>query len=146
MNLQWALITLTILAWWSHANAGRLARPDCERFVFHPHCRGTQAKKRVITDPTAINSNIKDSNAERLCICKYLTKSGKRDLLAITKLLETMLANGVDVNMLYDAYSNMGLLSNKDGNDNLRSTHRTNQLSRNSDNVDYNKPDIDLDY
>lgn len=48
--------------------------------------------------------------------------------------------------MLYDAYSNMGLLSNKDGNDNLRSTHRTNQLSRNSDNVDYNKPDIDLDY
>ncbi|KAH0550811.1 uncharacterized protein LOC123261098 [Cotesia glomerata] len=145
MNFRWALLTLTIFAWWSHADAGRLARPDCEKFVFHPHCRGTQAKKRVIADPTSINSSMKDGNTEKLCICKYLTKSGKKELLAVTKLLETMLANGVDVNMLYDTYSNMGLLS-KDQNNNLRSTHLTNQLSRSSDNLDYNKPDIDLDY
>ncbi|XP_043281690.1 uncharacterized protein [Venturia canescens] len=93
------LIILSILAWCAYVSGDGPRQVNCEVYVYHPNCRGMQAKKRFMT-------SAENDKADPACPCGNSKKlrNNELDKLANSKLLEAMLAKGFDVDLLYDAY------------------------------------------
>ncbi|KAK0093305.1 hypothetical protein PV326_013862 [Microctonus aethiopoides] len=123
-----------IAIWWAQVDSGKSARMvDCEKYVFHPHCRGTQAKKRII--PTVVN----DGKADKVCMCKSAGLGSNyggrgRNIIVNSKLLESMLSHGFDVDTIYDAYLTYLSSSSSSVNNKNDELSRRNSISRSSSN------------
>ncbi|XP_011306520.1 uncharacterized protein [Fopius arisanus] len=138
MSLRQFIIILSIFTWCAYIDAGRQVRPlDCEKYVFHPHCRGTQARKRMI-------SQIKNENTEQPCTCGG-GKDDHANAIPNAKLLEAILANGFDVNTIYNAYAATSD-RHRDYHDNSRDRGNQRRRSMIDNSVDVPNTDLEVDY